>query len=383
MDRRFFLRFLGCSSIAALYGYTSVVFAEDAAPAAAPAEPRSETGSDLYVHPAMFYKKLDESRVQCLLCPRRCLINQGDRGHCRTRENRKGELFTMSFGRVAALNNDPIEKKPFFHFHPGTMVLSAAAAGCNIHCKFCQNWQLSQAAPEDVRATFAPPDKLVHLALKNNIPSLAFTYSEPSIFFEFMYETAREARDKGINFTVVSNGYINHEAAARLAPHVSAYKIDLKSFSDDFYRDYCQARLAPVLKTLETLAASGVWLEIVNLVLPTANDSEKEIRAMASWIKNNLGDSTPIHFTRFHPMYRLLNLPPTPVSTLEACHASAAAEGLKYVYVGNVPGHPLESTYCHTCGAEVIKRTGLWAAESYLEQGRCPKCRTVIPGVWS
>ncbi|MFH1136065.1 MAG: AmmeMemoRadiSam system radical SAM enzyme [Pseudomonadota bacterium] len=382
MNRRFFLKCLGLSACAALGPALSPSRAEDAGPVPAILGPEPASFEPDFAHPAMFYRKLEGSGVQCLLCPRRCSIPPGQRGHCRVRENRDGELFTMSFGRIAAINNDPIEKKPFFHFLPGTMVLSAAAAGCNIHCKFCQNWQLSQAAPEQLDAIRLSPENLVGQAREHGIPSLAFTYSEPSVFFEFVYETARAAREAGINFTVVSNGYINPEPVGKLAPLTSAYKIDLKSFSDDFYRDYCQARLDPVLKTLETLAASDAWLEIVNLVLPTANDSEKEIRTMAAWIKKNLGDSIPIHFTRFHPMYKLLNLPPTPVSTLEACHAAAKSEGLKYVYVGNVPGHPLECTYCHNCGEMVVRRTGLWAVESHLDHGACPKCRTAIPGVW-
>ncbi|MBF0528274.1 MAG: AmmeMemoRadiSam system radical SAM enzyme, partial [Deltaproteobacteria bacterium] len=336
-----------------------------------------------YVRPAMFYRKLTDKRVECELCPRHCQVDDGRRGLCGVRENRGGEYVTLVHGRAVALNNDPIEKKPFNHFRPGTMVLSVATAGCNIACKFCQNWQISQFKPEEVDARYLPPEELVRMATAEKIPSLACTYSEPTIYYEYMYDLSRKAAEAGIKSVVISNGFISPEAVKKLAPVIAAYKVDLKSFSEDYYRDYCSARLKPVMTTLETLMGLGPWVEIVNLVVPGANDQEKDIRAMAKWIKTNLGEMVPLHFTRFHPMYKLRNLPPTPVATLEACQAAAAAEGLKYVYIGNVSGHPKQNTYCHKCQTLLIQRTGLWSVDIQLKDGRCPACRTAIPGVWA
>jgi len=383
MNRRDFLRWAGLAGAGLAFWGPRVWAAEDAAPSVPLPEASTQADDERFVRPAMFYERLEGKRVKCGLCPRGCLVGPGNRGYCKVRENRDGDYYTLVYARCVALNNDPIEKKPFNHFLPGTMVLSAAAAGCNVACKFCQNWQISQFRPEEVEARFLPPEKLVELAVKNNIPSLAFTYSEPTVFYEYMYETARLGREKGLKCLVVSNGFISTEAVTKLAPHLAAYKVDLKAFSEDYYREICSGRLGPVLKTLETLVGLGMWVEIVNLVLPTLNDSEKDIKALAQWVKTNLGPMVPVHFTRFYPMYKMRNLPPTPVTTLEACYETAKAEGLKYVYTGNVPGHPYGHTYCHQCGRLLIKRTGLWAVEADLKNGRCPGCRTEIPGVWS
>jgi len=383
MNRRDFLRWAGLAGTGlALWG-PKVWAAEDAAPSVPLPGPSVPEDDQRFVRPAMFYDRLEGKRVRCRLCPRGCLVDPGRRGYCGVRENRGGDYHTLVYSRIVALNNDPIEKKPFNHFRPGTMVLSAAAAGCNVACKFCQNWQISQFRPEEVQARFIPPDELVGLAVKNKIPNLAFTYSEPTVCYEYIYETTRLGRQAGLKCVIVSNGFISTEAVTKLAPHLAAYKVDLKAFSEDYYREICSGRLGPVLKTLETLVGLGLWVEIVNLVLPTLNDSEKDIKALAQWVKTNLGPMVPVHFTRFYPMYKMRNLPPTPVTTLEACHETAKAEGLKYVYIGNVPGHPYGNTYCHQCGRLLIKRTGLWSVEAELEAGRCPGCRTEIPGVWS
>jgi pyruvate formate lyase activating enzyme len=386
MKRRDFLRCLGLASAGLCFGTMTgpPVWGQDQAPPPTPGPSGvGETDGARFLRPAMHFVKLDHQVVQCRLCPRQCEVADGDRGRCGVRENRGGDYYTLVYGRAVAVNNDPIEKKPFNHFRPGTMILSAAAAGCNLSCKFCQNWQISQFPPEDVAAQFLPPEQMVDLAKANGIPSLAFTYAEPTVFYEYMYETARLGREQDLTTVAVSNGFIQPEAVKQLSPELGAYKVDLKAFSDKFYQDFCGGRLAPVLKTLETLADLGQWVEIVNLVLPTANDHEKDIRAMARWIRENIGPMVPLHFTRFHPMYKIRNLPPTPVATLERCHQAATEEGLKYVYVGNVPGHPQGHTYCHHCGRLLIERTGLWAVNVHLEDGRCPGCRTDIPGVWS
>jgi pyruvate formate lyase activating enzyme len=384
MQRRTFLKY--ASLAAAGTGLSLNVFPPVAAQDQAAPLPRSETkqeSDERYVRPAMFYEKLENNMIRCRLCPHQCRVAPGKRGRCRVRENRNGEYVTLVFGRAVALNNDPIEKKPFYHFLPGSMVLSVATAGCNIACKFCQNWQISQYPPEDVHAKYLGPEDLVRLAKDNNIPSLAFTYAEPTIFYEYVYETARLAAVNGIRCVVVSNGFIQPDPVRKLAPFLAAYKVDLKAFSDDFYRDFCSARLEPVLETLKTLAELGLWHEIVNLVLPTANDEADRIRALAEWVRQNLGVMVPLHFTRFHPMYKIRNLPPTPVSTLENCRQLALDTGLQYVYVGNVPGLPSGNTYCHHCGRQIVERVGLWSVDNQVQQGRCPDCRTIIPGVWT
>ncbi|MEW6263660.1 MAG: AmmeMemoRadiSam system radical SAM enzyme [Thermodesulfobacteriota bacterium] len=383
MRRRDFLKSTGIAA-AGLAGWTpGQGWTEDKAPETPRSKPTQDQADGRFVRPAMFYEKLADQTVQCGLCPRQCLVGEGGRGRCGVRENRGGDYFTLVYGRAVTLHNDPIEKKPFNHFLPGTMVLSLATAGCNIACKFCQNWQISQFRPEELEARYISPADLIRLARENQSPSVACTYSEPTIYYEYMYDIARQAKENGLRCTVVSNGFISPQAVKKLAPLVAAYKIDLKAFTEDYYREYCSAQLQPVLKTLETLMGLGPWVEIVNLVLPTANDREKDVRAMARWIKENLGPSIPLHFTRFHPMYKIRNLPPTPVATLEACHAAAKAEGLRYVYVGNVPGHRFDNTYCHRCGELLIKRTGLWSVDINIKGGRCPRCQTDIPGVWS
>ncbi|MBU2547755.1 MAG: AmmeMemoRadiSam system radical SAM enzyme [Proteobacteria bacterium] len=386
MNRRTFLRSTCLAVAAAGLGVCPLgtARAQDQAPdGAAPPGAGLSIEDERFVRPAMFYDRLEGGIVRCRLCPRQCEVAPGGRGACGVRMNRQGEYMTLVYGRVTALNNDPIEKKPFYHVVPGSMVLSLSTAGCNLSCKFCQNWQLSQFRPEKVEARYIEPQTLVALALKNDIPNLAFTYNEPTVFYEFMHETARLGHEAGLRCTVVSNGFTSLEAQRKLVPFLKAYKVDLKAFTDDFYRDYCHGRLKPVLETLENLVGLGVWVEIVNLVIPAANDREADVTAMARWIKTHLGPDVPIHFTRFRPMYKLQNVPPTPVADLERCCEAAKAEGLRYVYLGNVPGHPGGDTFCPRCGRLLIQRTGMWAVENHMDAGRCPRCRAAIPGVWS
>lgn len=388
MNRREFIKNTGCLALCAgaagLAGWPVSAWAEDTAPKLpGPSGPKAGPEDERFVRPAMFWEKIGDGRVQCRLCPRECRVPDGGRGHCGVRENRGGEYFTLVYGRVVADHNDPIEKKPLFHYRPGTMVYSIATAGCNIHCKFCQNWQISQFKPEELPAEYLPPEKVVERAKSVGSPSIAFTYSEPTIFYEFIHDTAKLAFEQGLRCVVISNGFTSPEAVRKLSPYLGAYKVDLKAFNDDFYREYCQARLDPVLTTIRTLHDLGQWVELVNLVLPTANDAEKDVRGLARWVVENVGPMTPVHFTRFHPMYKMLNLPPTPVKTLVRCHEIAREEGLKYPYVGNVAGLEQENTFCHNCGQLLIRRTGLWAVDSVVENGRCPRCQTVLPGVWS
>ncbi len=266
---------------------------------------------------------------------------------------------------------------------PGELALSFAAAGCNVECKFCQNWEISQFRPEQVRATYLPPEALVALAGRAHAKLTAATYSEPVVFWEYVRDAAEVAREAGLTPTVVSNGYIQETPLKEVLPLLRAVKVDLKSFRDEFYRDQVRGELEPVLKSLETIRSADVWLEIVVLLIPTLNDSEAEVRDLARWVRSNLGADVPVHFTRFHPTYRLTDLPPTPIPTLERAWRIARAEGLHFVYLGNVPGHPGENTACPGCGAAVIRRIGFQVLEDRLVRGACPDCGRRIPGVWS
>ncbi len=332
---------------------------------------------------ARYYKKLPDREIECGLCPRKCRLGDKERGYCGVRENDGGTYYSLVYGKVCALNVDPIEKKPFFHVLPGTKALSLAAAGCNVNCKFCQNWEISQARPEQVRAIDLPPDKAAETAVRYKCPTIAYTYSEPTVYFEYMADTAVEARRRGVRSVVVSGGHINPEPLEDLTKKVAAIKIDLKAFRPEFYKEYVRGDLQPVLDNLVLIKKSGVWLEIVYLVIPTLNDSVDDIRRMARWLAGAVGPDVPLHFTRFSPMYLLKNLPPTPVATLEAVRRAAREEGLRFVYIGNVPGHEAENTLCPKCSTLLIKRFGFQIQQNTLKEGACPNCRTAIPGLWT
>jgi len=333
-------------------------------------------------HEASFYHGLSKNMVACDLCPRRCVIAPGGRGVCRVRENRAGKLYSLVYGRPCSISREPIEKAPLFHFLPGGMRIALATAGCNQSCKYCQNWEISQARPEDLPSYDLSPADVVALAVKEKVPIICFTFSEPVIFYEYMLDIARLARGRGIRTAVVTGGYVNPEPLEQLCRAVDAIKIDLKGFTPGFYRDVCGSTLEPVLEACRIVARSGTHLELVNLVVPALNDDTATIRSMCRWVRENLGDTVPIHFTRFSPNYRLQNSPPTPVSTLEQATRIARAEGLEYVYVGNVPGHKEENTLCPKCGRTVIKRSGFSVLENNLKDGRCRFCGTRIPGTW-
>lgn len=332
---------------------------------------------------ASWYRRLPDRRVECQLCPRACQVADQERGGCGVRENRGGVYYTLVHSQPCTVHLDPIEKKPFFHVLPGARALSWATAGCNVECKFCQNWEISQFRPEQVASTWLPPEELARQARAAGAPLLAATYSEPVVFWEYVRDTAVAARAVGVRSTVVTNGYIAETPLKEVLPHLAAVKVDLKSFREAFYRDVLRGELKPVLRTLEVIRAAGVWLEIVVLLIPTLNDAESEVRELARWVVAHLGRDVPVHFTRFHPTYRLTNLPPTPVATLERAHAAARAEGLRFVYLGNLPGHPAENTVCPDCGALLIRRTGFVVRENHLRRGACPTCNRAVPGVWS
>lgn len=338
---------------------------------------------DFAVVPARHYKKLQEGRIECELCPNRCRVADLERGTCGVRENRGGTYYTLVHSRAVSANNDPIEKKPLFHFLPGTTAFSIAAPGCNMECKFCQNWQISQYRPEQLQAMKLPPARVHELAKQLGARSIAYTYTEPTVYYEYMFDTASLGKQTGVRSVAISSGFIEPVPLQELLPRLDAIKIDLKSFRQSFYDQYTHGQLRSVLQSLDTIRASGKWLEIVVLIIPTLNDGEAEIREMVRWIKDHLGAETPVHFTRFHPTYRLRNLPRTPVSTLERCREIATAEGLCFVYLGNVPGHAAENTYCPNCRTVLIRRVGMGVESNRIDKGHCPSCKRAIPGVWS
>jgi pyruvate formate lyase activating enzyme len=341
------------------------------------------TEDSRFVREAQFYEKQPGKKIKCKLCPRECVIDDRERGYCGARENHGGTYYTLVHSRVATAHIDPVEKKPFFHFHPGALAFSLATAGCNVNCKFCQNWEISQVRPEQVRADYAPPQKVAEIARGYACGAIAYTYSEPVIFLEYVLDCIEAGHTLGVPSLVVSNGYIQQDPLKKLCASVDAIKVDLKAFTQKYYKDVVNGELKPVLDALVTMRARGTWTEIVYLVVPGLNDSDAEFRDLARWMKQNLGTDVPVHFTRFHPEYLLKNLPPTPVETLDRAKKIADAEGLHFVYVGNVPGHPAENTYCPHCRKLLIERTGFLVAQNRLKNGKCPDCHTVIPGKWS
>ncbi len=297
--------------------------------------------------------------------------------------NVDGELRTLSYGRPAAIHVDPIEKKPFYHFLPGSNAFSLATAGCPLRCKFCQNWQISQASPEDFDTPFIRPAEIVRSAESHKSPIIAFTYNEPTVFIEYLVDIAALAKKQKLRSVMVSCGFMNADPLAELCRTLDAIKIDLKGFSQNFYREVCGAQLRPVLNSIKQIARSGIHLEIVNLVVPSLNDSEKMMNELIDWVLGEIGPDVPIHFTRFHPDYQLLNLPATPVGALERTREAAMEKGIHYAYVGNVPNHPGANTYCPKCGKAVIKRSSIFLEELNVENGRCKFCGKTIAGVWT
>ncbi|AEF97332.1 AmmeMemoRadiSam system radical SAM enzyme [Methanotorris igneus] len=302
---------------------------------------------------AMFYEELEDNKVRCNLCPRHCIILEGKRGFCRARKNIGGKLYAMGYGKLSSVAIDPIEKKPLFHFYPGSSVLSIATGGCNFRCKHCQNWQISQKAPDEIPYREMYPEDIVNLAVEYNCEGISYTYTEPTIFYEIMYDTAILARKHGLYNAMVTNGYIEEEPLKKLP--VDAMNIDIKG-NAEFYKKVCQGTLDPVLRTCVLAKKLGIHVEVTNLIIPGYNDNEDDILYIIEFVKERLGEETPLHFTRFHPDYMLMDVPPTPVEILEKARNMALEEGLKYVYIGNVPGHEGEHTYCPNCGALLIRR---------------------------
>ncbi len=367
---------------------------------------------------ALFYKREHGTTVRCILCPRECVISKGKRGFCRNRENQKGKLYTIVYGKPSVVDIGPIEKAPLYHFVPGHSRLCLTCASCNLRCKYCQNWHLSQSSSEDQNCYSYTPEETVKQAQTHNLSSISFTYTEPTVYYEYLYDISSIAKQMGMKASIVSNGYINREPLLKLLTVIDAVKIDLKGFSEKFYEEVCSATLKPVLESLLTVKKENVWLEIVNLIVPTLNDDPKMIEEMCRWIKENLGMDTPLHFTRFSPNYKLTHstapslafkdgrknrrsesilsnpwlsaegveglthLSPTPISTLESAYEIAKENGLRYVYIGNVPGHIYNSTFCPFCNRKVIHRTQFDILEMNVVNGKCKFCNSTLQGKW-
>lgn len=346
--------------------------------------PQRLCGEDKEPVEIRFYNKLADKVIECQTCPKKCRVQPGFRGICGNKENRDGRFYTLVHSQPCTITlSDPIEKKPLFHFLPGAKTLSLSTAGCNFGCKFCQNWNISQSKPEDIESTYTPPEKIVELAKDKNMPVVAFTYGEPTVYYEYMYDIAALCRKNNLKPVMISNGYINEEPLKKLCGQLAAVKIDLKSFSNDFYKKYCNGTLQPVLDTLLTLKKTGIWFEIVVLLIPTLNDSAEEIKRMCEWIKTNLGPDVPVHFSRFHPAYQLRNITRTPVKSMEDAYNIARKTGLNYVYLGNISPHPSESTCCPKCNKVLVERSGYNIKTNAIKDHRCPDCQTLIAGIWS
>lgn len=320
--------------------------------------------------------------VICLICPNECTLKEGELSDCRNRIARKSKLYTMAYGNPCAVSIDPVEKKPLYHFLPGTTAFSIATAGCNLACLNCQNWTISQTSPDKTMNQVLPPEDVVNATAEGSCRSIAYTYSEPVTFYEYVYETARLARTAGIKNIMVSNGYINREPLKQLCRFIDGANIDLKAFSDSTYLKLTGGRLQPVLDSLRTYRDEGVWLEITNLVVPGWTDKPEEIKRMCGWLAENGFTDTPLHFSRFQPQYKLEHLPPTPAGILTRAAEIARSEGLKYIYIGNLPGIGNDDTICPSCGKKVVDRSGFRIVSLALTRGKC-SCGTSVPGVWN
>ncbi len=385
MDRRQFITSAGLPCAGLLLGKSNIA---GALPSWFSSVAKDDT-ADLIDHvhifeikQAMHFRQLANHRIRCEICPRKCEVDHLERGFCGNRENRNGTYYVLAYSNPCSVHIDPIEKKPFFHYLPTSEALSISTAGCNMMCKFCQNWQISQFRPEQTENSYLPPAKVVEIAHDRAVPVLAYTYAEPVVYFEYMLDCAQLARQAGIRNVMVSAGFINSDPLRELTKALDAIKIDLKAFNQKYYQEVCSADLEPVLQCLQILHEEKIWFEIVYLVVPTLNDDLKSIRDMSVWIRQNLGSDVPLHYSRFQPTYMLKNLPPTPVATLEQIRHVSQDVGLNYVYIGNVWNHEGENTYCPSCGKILIRRIGYQILDNQIRAGKCGYCKREIAGVW-
>lgn len=380
MNRRKFLK-IGVSGACALCASRVI---GNAVPRGAGGGAASETAQKGFTRPvrAQWFSAVGKGRIRCELCPRLCELADGERAMCRVRENRGGEGYTLAHGNPVLVQDDPIERKPFFHVLPGSRALSVSTAGCNLECKFCEVWDMALAAPEEVHAYDMPPETLAKHAESARVSSVSYAFGEPVVFYEYMSAIASLVKEAGLLNLVHTAGYIRPDPLRRLSGFIDAANVDLKSFDPAFYRDVVGGELEPVLKTLKQLEEAGVHIEITNIVIPTLNDDMKTISEMCKWIAGELGAGVPVHFARFYPLYKLSALPRTPVSTLERARETASEAGLEFVYLARVSGHEAENTFCPDCGKIVVGRVGFVVTETHLEDGKCGYCGRKIPGRW-
>ncbi|MFW6150301.1 MAG: AmmeMemoRadiSam system radical SAM enzyme [Chloroflexota bacterium] len=332
---------------------------------------------------AMLWEAVGDGRVHCFLCAHECRIAESKFGVCGVRQNSGGQLYTLVYGEAVAANVDPIEKKPLYHFLPGTLSYSIATAGCNFRCGFCQNWQISQVSGKEgtvVSGKKMSPDQIVRSAREHDCASIAYTYTEPTIFFEYAYDTARLAREAGLYNVFVTNGYITRQAVDTIAPYLDAANVDLKSSDDGFYRRNCAARLKPVLDSIAYMKERGIWVEVTTLLIPGENDSSEDITEVARFL-SGLDPNIPWHLSAFHPTYRFTDYPPTPVATLKKAYDIGRQQGLHYVYMGNVP--EIVDTRCPGCNELLVKRAHFGVKQEMIQDGKCPSCGAAIPGLWA
>ncbi len=330
---------------------------------------------------ASYYEKLKENTVRCRLCPRFCIIKLNDRGNCGVRENKNGKLFSLVYENPVSIALDPIEKKPFYHFLPGQQALSIATAGCNLHCLYCQNWEISQCKPEKASSFKMSPKRVVEEATNREVKIMSYTYTEPTIFYEYMLDIAKLAKQKGIKNTTVTNAFINPEPITELCKYLDGTNVDFKG-SDKFYRELSGAWRKPVEEAIKIMHEKGVWIELTNLIIPGHNDKEKDIIKLVNWIKENLSVDVPLHFSAFYPTYKMLETPPTNPKIVIKARKMAMDAGLHYVYTGNINDKEGSTTFCPKCNKPVIIRTGFMIKENRLIDGKCPNCQEKIAGVW-
>jgi len=332
----------------------------------------------------MLYEKLEGKKVKCNLCNHHCVIPDGKRGICGVRENKGGILYTLNYGKIIAYHVDPIEKKPFFHFLPGSNAFSISSEGCNFSCKHCQNWEISQLVKErkEIYGEDFKPEEIVEITKNENSKIIAYTYTEPTVFFEFVYDTSKIAKKEKIYNVYVSNGYMSEQTINLMNGLIDAANIDIKGFTEKFYREICGASLEKLLNSIKLLKKTGMWIEITTLLIPGLNDDEEQIKGIINFVKDELGKETPLHFSLFYPHYKLSHLPPTPVKEARKAREMALENGLRYVYTGNYPGDEGENTYCYNCKNLLIKRYGFTIEKNLIEKGRCPYCGVNIDGIF-
>ena len=376
LSKRDFVRYLGIGAGATFFGLPGKMMFGNTFP-----RERYKNNLWKWSKEALYYIPTPRG-LKCQLCPNECTIKEGETGDCRTRVTEENKMYSIVYGNPCAVHVDPIEKKPLFHFLPQSRAFSVATAGCNLACLNCQNWNISQKSPHETRNYDLMPSSLVNSAIENNCDSIAYTYSEPIVFYEYMIDSAKIAHDNGIKNVMVSAGYIKERPLKDLCKHIDAANIDLKSFSEDIYMRLNAGGLKEVLRTLKVMKEEGVWLEITNLVVPEWTDDLDMIKEMSQWLYDNGFKDTPLHFSRFQPMHKLKHLPPTPESVLKKAQNIAMEKGLNYVYIGNVPGAEGENTYCPDCKKEIISRRGYFIQANHIKNGKCEYCGKSIAGVW-